>query len=169
MRFIRILCSAALVAPSLAVAQAPLIPAWPVTAGSRVRIYSPVLGDRYQTGSVVSATSDTLVFLPAKEATSTSIGTPNIVKMDVSHGTHTHKWKGALLGFVLGTGVGAALGAATYKPPRCSNGEWCIDMFGRQGDAAIAGVLGGLLGTVGGLMIGSRQTDTWVPVAVPNR
>ena len=168
MRFIRIFCSAALIAPSLSAAQAPLIPAWPVSAGSRVRIYSPVLGDRYQTGSVVSATSDTLVFLPSTRATSTSIGTPNIVKMDVSRGTHTHKGKGALIGFLMGTGVGAAVGAATHKAPSCGP-DCTFDIFGRQGDALVGGLLGGLLGTVGGLMIGSRHTDTWVPVAVPNR
>ena len=169
MRFIRILCSAALVAPSLSAAQAPLIPAWPITAGERVRISSPTLGDKYQTGSVVSVTSDTLVFLPAKQSTSMAISTPNIVRMDVARGTHTSKLKGGLLGLALGVGVGAAIGAATYKPPKCGGGQWCIDLFGRQGDAVVGGVAGGLLGTISGLIIGGRQTDTWVPVAVPGR
>lgn len=167
MRLIRILCSAALVAPTLSAAQSPLIPGWPVDAGSRVRISSPVLGDKLQVGSVLSATSDTLVFLAAKQSTSTSIGTPNIVGLDVARGTHTSKLKGALLGFFLGAGSGAALGAATYKRPRCSPDVWCLDMFGQGGQAAVGGFLGAVSGTILGLVIGSRPTENWVPVAVP--
>jgi len=169
MRLIRILCSAALVAPTLSAAQAPLIPSWPVTAGSRVRISSPTLGDKMQTGAVLSATSDTLIFLAAKQSTSTAIGTPNIVGIDVARGTHTSKVKGALLGFVLGAGSGAALGAATYKRPRCNPDVWCFDMFGQGGQAAVGAVMGAVSGTLVGLIIGSRPRDNWVPVAVPGR
>jgi len=169
MRLIRILCSAAVVAPSLSAAQSPLKPDWPVDVGSRVRISSPVLGRRMQTGSVLSATSDTLVFVAAKQSTSTSIGTPNIVGMDVAHGTHTTKLKGALMGFALGAGSGALLGAVTYKRPRCDPDVWCIDMFGQGGTAAVGAFLGGVSGTIVGLVIGSRPSDNWVPVAVPGR
>ena len=169
MRLIRILCSAALVAPTLSVAQSPLIPTWPVTAGSRVRISSPVLGDKLQVGSVLSATSDTLVFLAAKQSTSTAIGTPNIVGMDVARGTHTSKAKGAILGFVLGAGSGAALGVMTYKRPKCGPDVWCFDMFGEGGQAAVGAIFGAVSGTLAGLIIGSRPTENWVPVAVPGR
>jgi len=169
MRLIRILCSAALVAPTLSAAQSPLIPTWPVTAGSRVRISSPVLGDKLQVGSVLSATSDTLVFLAAKQSTSTAIGTPNIVGMDVARGTHTSKMKGSLMGFLLGAGSGAALGAATYKRPKCDPDVWCLDMFGQGGQAAVGAILGAVSGTMLGLIIGSRPTENWVPVAVPGR
>src|ERR1700686_3339093 len=103
MRFIRTLYTAALVVPTRALAQSPPS-GWAIAAGSRVRILAPVLGDQAQTGSVVSATSDTLVFLPKKTSNSTAIGTPNIVRLDVSAGTHSNKLKGALLGFALGAG-----------------------------------------------------------------
>ncbi len=133
---------------------------------SRVRILSPVLGDREQTGYVVSSTSDTLVFLPAKQSTSTAISTPNIIRIEVAHGTHTQKMNDALVGLLVGAGGGAIIGYATYKRPRPC--DFCID-FGPGGQAAIAGGLGAILGTFVGVIAGSRQTDTWVPVAVPHR
>jgi hypothetical protein len=171
MGLIRILCSAALVAPTLSAAQSPPIPDWPVEAGSRVRISSPVLGRRIQTGSVLSATSDTLVFLAAKQSVSTAIGTPKILGMDVARGTHTTKLRGALSGLLVGAGSGALLGAVTYKRPKCDapSGEWCIDLFGQGGSTALGATLGGVLGTFTGLAIGSRPTENWVPVAVPGR
>jgi hypothetical protein len=165
MRFVWILCSAALVAPTVSGAQAGPILDWPIVPGSRVRILSPVLGDQKETGSVVSATSDTLVFRPVKLSTAFPIATPNIVGIEVARGTHSRKLKGALLGLMAGAGAGAIVGYASYKRPDCSS--FCID-FGPGLAAAIAGGLGGILGTVAGTIVGARQTDTWVPVAVPH-
>ena len=166
MRFIRILCSAALVAPAMAAAQVVPIREWPIPSGARVRILSPALGDQKQIGSVVSATADTLVFLPAKVSFSQAIATPNIVGIEVARGTHTNKLMGALLGFVVGTGTGAIIGSVTYKQPKCV--DWCFDILGRGGSIFAGAVLGGVIGTTGGAMLGNRQADTWVPVAVPN-
>ena len=59
MRIILTLLAATLAAPK-AEAQPGLD--WPVAAGSRVRVLSPVLGKRHVTGNAVTATSDTLVF-----------------------------------------------------------------------------------------------------------
>jgi hypothetical protein len=165
MRFVWILCSAALVAPTVSAAQAGPVLDWPIVPGSRVRILSPVLGDQKETGSVVSATSDTLVFRPATLSTAFPIATPNIVGIEVARGTHSRKVKGALLGFLAGAGAGAIIGYASYKRPACSGG-FCLD-FGPGFDAALASGLGGILGTVAGTIVGARQTDTWVPVAIP--
>jgi hypothetical protein len=164
MRFIRTLYTAALMVPTLALAQSAPSGGWPIAAGSRVRILSPLLGDQAQTGSVVSATSDTLVFLPHKTSNSTAVSTPNIVRLDVSSGTHTNKLKGALLGFALGAGAGAVIGSVTYKP--CTN---CFDMFRRGGNIAVGSFAGGMIGLSGGWYIGSRATDNWVAVPVPRR
>jgi len=46
MRFVSMLYAITLGAPALASAQTPGNPEWPVQAGSRVRILSPVFGDR---------------------------------------------------------------------------------------------------------------------------
>ncbi len=104
MHFIRILCIAALGTPALSDAQAGPIPAWPIAPGSRVRVLSPVFGDQKQAGHVVSTTSDTLVFLPAKQSTSIAIGTPYIFAIDVANGTHTKKLTDALVGLLIGAG-----------------------------------------------------------------
>ena len=166
MRFIRMLCVAAIAAPTLSAAQTVQAPDWPIAPGSRVRISSRVLGDGNQTGSVVSATSDTLVFRSAKQSISTAISTPNIARIEVARGTHSTKAKGALVGLLIG-GLGtAALVAATWTPPKNCFG--CLD-FGRGGDAAFLGVFGGLGGAIVGALVGMRETDTWVPVAVPAR
>jgi len=169
MRFILIVSAAALVVPSLSVGQVAPVPDWPLAPGLRVRVLSAVLGDKQQTGSVVSATSDTLVFLPAKQAASTSLSTPNIARIEVARGTHTSKLKGALLGLFAGAAVGAIYGSASYTPPKCDATTWCLDMFGRQFNTVAGGVLGSLLGILTGTIVGSRESDTWVPVAVPAR
>jgi hypothetical protein len=165
MRLVRILCSAALVAPTLSAAQAGPVLDWPIAPGSRVRILSPVLGDQKETGSVISATSDTLVFRPAKLATAFAIATPNIVGIEVARGTHSRKLKSALLGFLAGAGAGAIIGYATYTRPAPCN-AFCFD-FGPGFSATVVGGLGGILGTLAGTIVGAQQTDTWVPVAVP--
>lgn len=166
---IRTLCSAALMVPALSAAQTAAVRDWPIAAGTRVRILSPALGDQKQTGSVVSATSDTLVFLPVKQSISMPISTPNIARIEVVRGTHSRKLVGALVGFVAGAGVGSLIGSATYKkPPKCVG--FCFQMMDARSDAVIAGsVLGGLGGTIVGLVVGLRQSDTWVPVAVPRQ
>jgi hypothetical protein len=169
MRFTLMMFTASLMAPALSTAQvAAPTPDWPLTPGLRVRILSPVLGDRPQTGNVVSATSDTLVFLPAKQSASTAVSTPNIARVDVARGTHAHKLQGALLGLLAGAGAGLIIGSATYKPPKCNPDVWCMDMFGEAGNTVAGAVLGGLLGTITGLFIGSRETDNWVQVTVPS-
>ncbi len=164
MRFILALCAAALVGPSLAAAQPSPVADWPIAPGSRVRIVSPVLGNRYVTGHVIGATSDTLVFRAAKDYTTTAITTPNIVRIDIARGTHTNTARFALGGVLVGALLGAALGGATSKTS-CTN---CLDYT--QGATALGyGLLGGLVGGFAGAALGNRPTETWVPVTLPAR
>jgi hypothetical protein len=168
MRFVQMVCAAALVVPALSVAQeAAPVPDWPLAPGLRVRVLSAVLGDRAQTGSVVSATSDTLLFLPAKQSVATALSTPNIARIEVARGTHTRKLQGAALGLLAGAAAGAIWASAAYKAPKCQPNTFCLDIWGQGGDTVAGGVLGGLVGVVVGMIVGDRPTDTWVPVAVP--
>ncbi|MDQ6873008.1 MAG: hypothetical protein M3037_13540 [Gemmatimonadota bacterium] len=170
MRFIQMVLATALAIPALSVAQeAASVPDWPLAPGLRVRIFSTDLGWRPKTGSVVSATSDTLMFLPAKQSTSTAIATQKIGRIDVARGTHTQKLQGAMLGLLAGAVAGAIIASASYKPPKCAADSWCMDILGQGGETAAGGVLGGLLGMLVGVIVGDRQTDNWVPVAVPAR
>ena len=170
MRFNRILSAGALILPGMIGAQTPS-PEWPIATGSRVRILSPVLGDQRQTGIVAASTTDTLVFRPAaRDANPIAIATPNIARIEVASGTHSRKAKGALVGFLVGAGAGALIGAAAYKKPKPCAG-FCISPFedSRGVDAAAGGILGGIVGAIAGAIIGSRPTESWVPVAVPRR
>ena len=164
MRVREMLFAAALVAPTAMSAQMSASVAWPVAAGSRVRILSPVTGDQQQVGTVRSATADTLFFLPKTGTSTIAISTPNLARMEISTGTHTRKWKGAGIGFVIGAVAGAALGAATYKK---QEGFYVVPDT-RSFDATLGGVLLGTVGAVLGAVVGAQQVDTWVPVALPH-
>jgi hypothetical protein len=91
--------------------------------------------------------------------------------MDISAGTRAHKMKGTLIGFAAGAALGGIIGYATWQRPTCNNpngGFGCIAIdFGRSGDAAFIGGLGGIVGAITGLLVGTRQSEVWVPVTVP--
>ena len=91
MRFILALFAIAMTAATPSHGQTQAAGGWPIAPDSRVRILSPVLGKRLVTGSVVSATPDTLVFRADSESTSTAIATPTITRLDVGFGKHTNK------------------------------------------------------------------------------
>ena len=171
MRYVSMLYAIALAAPSLAAAQTSSGPEWPVQAGSRVRILSPVLGDERQTVTVVSSTSDALVYRQNSQAAPQTLSSGAIARMEISTGTRAHKAKGALIGLLAGAAVGGIIGYATWQRPTCkdpNNSFGCIAIdFGRGGDAAFAGGFGGILGTIVGALVGIHSTDIWVPVTVP--
>lgn len=153
-------------------AQVPVIPAWPVVSGSRVRVLSPVLGDEKKVGVAVSATRDTLSFRHEKQPSYVSISTSDIQQLEIPQGTHTRKANGALYGFLIGAVSGAVLGAATHQGPApCDNPFGCglqgAFETSRSEDAFIVGVLGGVVGAIVGTLVGSRAVETWVPVTVP--
>jgi hypothetical protein len=132
---------------------------------------SPVFGDKMQTATVVSSSSESLVFRLNAGSAPQTLSTATITRMDVSTGTRAHKLMGALIGLATGALVGGIVGYATWQRPTCKNpngGFGCIALdFGRSGDAAFAAGGVGILGTFAGMLIGARHTDTWAPVIVP--
>jgi len=93
---------------------------------------------------VVTSTSDTLLFQPKADAPAIQIATPNIVKLEVAGPQKTHKACGALIGFLIGAGAGAILGAATYKKDQCAG--ICVVPDARSFDATLGAVLLGVPG-----------------------
>ena len=168
MRFILTLCAAALVAPTPSAWQAVPATDWPIAAGSRVRIHSPVLSDRYSIGIVVAATPDTLTFRADKDSTPTAIlPTARIRKIEIARGTHTNKAKGAMLGMLAGAVAGATIGA---RHTICGDFPGCELKKPRPAvSIAIGSLVGGLTGAIIGAWVGRRPTETWVSVAVPRR
>ena len=118
-------------------AQPPVIPTWPVASESRVRVLSPVLGDKKQVGVAVAATRDTLSFRGEKQLSYVSIHTFDIRQLEITQGTHTRRFAGGLL-IVGGAAVGAAIGAATWKKPSCSPG-YLLRVFGPAGPTQQSG------------------------------
>ena len=168
MRYISMLYALVLGVPVVSFAQIPGSSERQVQAGSRVRILSPVFGDKTQTGTVVSSSPESLVFRLNAESAPQTLSTSTIKRMDVSIGTRAHKMKGALIGFATGALVGGIVTYATWQRPTCKDpngGFGCIALdFGRSGDAAFAAGGIGILGTFAGMLIGARHTDTWAPV-----
>jgi len=171
MRFIRTLYTAALMVPTLALAQNAPSGGWPIAAGSRVRILSPVFGGRTQTATVISSSPESLAFRLNDGSAPQTLTNTTITRIDVSTGRRGHKLKGALIGLATGALVGGIIGYATWQRPTCKDpngGFGCIAIdFGRGGDAAFAGGAAGILGSFVGFLIGARETDTWAPVIVP--
>jgi hypothetical protein len=184
MRIIRLLCLALLAAASQSAAQdvpaaAPDIPAsgWPVAVGSRVRIRSDLLSDardrygplgfRYETGSVVSATPDTLTFRADGDSAAATaiIPTGRILKLEIAQGTHTNKAKGALMGSLAGLIGGEAFAAITHNS--CAAGN-CSGFYSNAvlNTGRLVGVLGG---AAIGAWMGRNPTENWVLVKVPRR
>jgi hypothetical protein len=171
MRYVSRFFAIGLALPVLAAAQTAGNPEWPVQAGSRVRILSPVLGDERQTVTVVSSTSDALVYRQNAQAAPQTLNSGAITRLEISTGTRAHKAKGALIGLLAGAAVGGILGYATWQRPTCkdpNNSFGCIAIdFGPGFDAAVLGGLAGIAGTIVGALIGTHQTDSWVPVILP--
>ena len=148
--------------PAIASAQWPA--SWPLDSGSKVRILSPVVGDQFQIGTLISTRADTVLFRPAGNLTPFTVTTSHIVKLDVARGSHQQKAKGALIGLLAGAAGGALFGIAAYPNP-CT--DFCF--LNRGETAAIMGGLGGVAGAlIGALVGGFVLADTWVPVAVPH-
>jgi hypothetical protein len=163
MRTLQLFVALCLVPTAIAAAQSRSAE-WPLDSGSRVRIQAPIFAEKTQIGTVVRTQGDTLHFRAWPRTTSTAVGLRDITRIDVFQGTHSRKLKGGLIGFALGGALAAGITAATWKKSTTIG----LD-FGRGGDAAFVGVFGGLAGGLVGLLVGSQETDTWVPVRLPNR
>jgi len=158
---------------------APDIPAsdWPIAVGTRVRIrsafvsdvrdqYGP-LGNRYATGSVVSATPDTLTFRADGDSAAATaiIPTRRILNIEISRGTHTNKVRDALIGSAGGLVAGEAFAAMTHNS--CQEGN--CDGFYAPGVLITGRLIGVVAGAAIGAWMGRRPSDTWVQVNVPRR
>ena len=174
MRVNRVLWIATLVATSPLAAQETPAPDWPIAEGSRVRIRSSVLGNwgtfsgaRSATGTVVSATTDTLTFRADGDSTPTAIlPVGRIFKLEIARGTHDNQKYGALLGSLAGFVAGATIAGLVHRS--CGESA-CPDGYYRDVSATTGGLLGALAGAAIGGWMGSRPVDTWVQVKLPGR
>jgi hypothetical protein len=170
MRFPSLLLAVLLAVPSALHSQAAMVRAWPIAAGSHVRVLTPAFGK--QEGTAVSVTKDSLIFRAANDAAFQPIPVAQITKLDVSTGTYSRKGTYAGVGLLIGAGLGAIAGAASYPKPTCDNRvQMCFNNIvgpgSRKGSAILGGVLLGLVGAGVGAWVGSDPIDKWAPVALP--
>ena len=149
--------------PATIVAQSSAA-SWPVESGSRVRIEAPVF-NKPKVATVVAAEGDTLVFRAGKSGTVNPIAVTDITRLDVSRGSHTRRMRGFLVGFAAGALISEAIDAMGFDQSKCLG---CAGI-GRWADVAVVGVVGGTIGGIAGVLMGSGQTETWEPVALPKR
>ena len=174
LRVSRLFWIATLVAASPLAAQNAPAPDWPIAEGSRVRIRSLMLGDwglfrgaMYATGTVVSATPDTITFRADGDLTTTAIlPIRRISELQIARGTHDNTKYGALVGALTGFVAGATIAGLSHMS--CGD-TGCADGFYHEASGTTGGLLGAFAGAVIGAWMGSRPVDTWVPVKIPKR
>ena len=162
MKFAALVFIAVAAGPSIAQAQFESAPSWPPTAGSRIRLTAVPTGKERQTGTLISANSDSVTFRPATLNNSVAFRTADVTRLEVSHGTHTWRAKGAMLGFMIVGGITGAMTAATWDKEHAGFMD-----FGRWGDAAIVGGTLGVVGAIVGAIAGTHANETWHSVPLP--
>ncbi len=175
MRFMSTLCAVALMTPVAGFSQTASPDEARADVGSRVRVAAPVFGTKKQVGTVESLKPDTIVLRLGAKTANQAVAVREISSLEVARGKHSQKGKGALWGTVIGSGTGAVLGYALYKEPKCqSNGFFSCFAFtigptSRGSNTAVSALGGGIVGALIGTLVGSRQTDTWVPASLAAR
>ncbi|MGH9865029.1 MAG: hypothetical protein ACRD4H_06410 [Candidatus Acidiferrales bacterium] len=84
---------------------------------------------------------------------------PRASVMRVTLRQNKHRLRNTLIGAAVGTGAGAAIGAATYRAPNpCQPGVFCLNLGSRGEQAAIGAVLGLAGGAAVGAVLPSHPT-----------
>lgn len=124
-----------------------------VAAGAKVRVSAP---DFKLVGTAAGLEPDTLL-MESRDAR-LAIPLSPLAKLEVHRGRKSNTGNGALIGFVSGAVIGAAMGAA----PCPENAYVCIE--GWEGAALGGGVLGAVGAGLGALVGAVMRTDRWEEV-----
>jgi hypothetical protein len=130
------------------------------TVGERVRITTPSQRGSYRyVGRVSDVTRDSLT-VQSPDVGTRSVAIADITMLEVSRGVRGNGRRGMLYGSVIGLGLGAVVGAATYKKPDCNTTFLCP--AGPAIDITAGALVGGVVGlAVGGLWGASHPSDRW--------
>jgi hypothetical protein len=158
-RFVLLVISLTVVATTPICAQDASV----LSAGTRVRIVTPALDEAHQTGRVVAATRDTIIFRSDAFPVTRSFAVSDVSAIEISAGNQTHRGRDALYGLGIGGPAGALAGSLAYKKPQPNCWFICET---RGGDAVAGALFGGVVGTiVGAFIVGSFDaTERWVTI-----
>jgi hypothetical protein len=144
---------AAVLVPQVASGQA-------IMPGSRVRVTQP--GEGRRVGTVVQVTADSLEVRFADRTVPTHMAVGQLTRLDVSLGKERRVMHRAGVGFFVGGGVGAALGAIGESD--CDSSElFCL---GAGGGALLGGIFLGAVGGVVGMVAGLSPSERWERVSL---
>lgn len=129
---------------------------FPMTVGSRVRLLAPTVAQGRLEGMLVEMSEQSLVVDMGKSRL-VSVSRQAITQFEVSRGRHHH----ALVGMVIGAGVGGALAEVTLGDRNYCEAIVVCRTNHRWEALRLGLVAGGVLGAGVGALI---KTDRWSPV-----
>ena len=156
-RLLAALLSALLVAPPMLAAQ-DVIENPLLTPGARVRV--TYAGERARIGTLVALAPDTLA-VEWENGGVARMARTRVTRLDVSHGVRSgNKADRAKIGFVIGAGLGLAIGAVSSKSnSECASSIACEDLAHGIATVMGAAMLGGVGAAVGA--ISGRASERW--------
>jgi hypothetical protein len=135
----------------------------------RVRVTAPSIAINRRPAYVVASRADTLHLRLADRADTVAVPVSAITLLELSRGTHRPWARDGLVGLLTGASLGV-LGAALFvqNEQNCQGrGFGC----GEEKGWAMGGlgIIGGVVGTVTGVIVGLRPVDRWetVPADAP--
>jgi hypothetical protein len=128
-----------------------------VQPGQRVRVRSTVAHTPELVGVVETIKPDTLMVRDDDRSMATAVPLATVDRLQVSRGRHSKWITGAAVGFVVGAGTGAILGAAGHNESDFIFGPGASAFLG----AVLLAPVGALTGTVVGLLV---KTERWQTV-----
>ena len=146
-----------------AVARCAAPAAWPVAAGSQVRLLRATRAA--ESGIVVASTRDSLRIMPAGGRRDTlSVGVGDIAQLELATTSRAGRGSNARLGAAIGGAVGAVIGGSIGSKRRPNECFLCVSPTVEDGFTGL--VIGALAGAALGA-IESRPVSEWIPVIVP--
>jgi len=133
----------------------------PGLSGSRVRLLAAPLGPRKLTGTLVEMRGDSVLFAADHQSVRTLIPTASLTGIEVSRGMHSHVWRGAGIGFLVGALAGGVVGYSLAHRPPSDDGDYG-PLVG-----AVGAVIVGSVGIAVGAVVGTRQTERWERLPLP--
>ena len=126
------------------------------TVGARVRVSTATF--HRQPMALVERGSDSIAFRTPRGDT-LRLHVSQVQTLELSHGRRTRKAKGAVIGFLIGAGIGGSLAFAAE-----SSSDSFLKMPGLA--AAVGGVLGGAVGAGAGAIVGAIPREKWRQIPV---
>jgi hypothetical protein len=127
-----------------------------VSRGERIRVFSTALAPDSVEGSLVDLEADTLVMASGPDSQVVALALASVRTLEVNRRvTHMAMYTG--IGLLVGAGVGALWGAASYR-------HTPDELFSQKTDALIGGYLLAIPGAVVGFLYGAIGSQRWVPL-----